>query len=79
MAYKEELIGREIEGFSFENEILNNINFGDFYEAEYMDGFIGEIGKIIDYEANDDSYSVIFENGEDWLYPAYLIEEHLIY
>lgn len=67
---KEELTGRKVEGFKFEEP------FDYVYE---MDEYIGAPGEIIAHEifAGYEYYEVEFNDGESWYYPAELIEEYL--
>lgn len=65
---KENLIGRKVEGFKFEEP---------FDYVPEMDEYIGAPGEIIFYEENG-YYEVEFNDGETWNYPAEFIEEHLL-
>jgi hypothetical protein len=65
------LIGKKIKGFKFDD---------DKYKYGYtdkMDKHIGVVGIIKEYTQGLNAYLVDFEN-EDWLYPAELIEQHLV-
>lgn len=66
----EDLIGKRVEGFSFELEYPND------YVSE-MDEYIGVEGTI--EKVNEDGYCRVgFEDGEYWHYPVEFINEHLI-
>lgn len=68
---KEELIGRGVQGFKFEEPYD--------YQSNPMDEYIGAEGKIIAYEDSKSGYyEVEFEDGESWFYPAEFIEEYLL-
>ena len=64
-------IGKEMYEFHFKNESYID------YNSQYMDDFIGKVGKIIDQIPN--MVAVKFEGNIDtWHYPTHLIDEHLV-
>lgn len=63
----ENLIGRKIKGFKFEDEIIG-------YDS-YMNKHIGSIGYIVD--VSDNEVEVQFES-VSWFYPLDQIEQHLV-
>ena len=67
----EELIGKQIKAFKFPDKIkLLRYN-------SQMDEIIGQIGTIINYDPNTDSYRTEFLSSGAWYYPASLIEKHI--
>jgi hypothetical protein len=67
---KEELIGKKVRGFKFEDT-------KDVYYITKMGSHIGEIGIIALYKPEYNTYRVDFPN-DYWFYPATEIEKHLI-
>jgi predicted RNase H-like HicB family nuclease len=70
---KEELIGKKVRGFRFEKNV-NSV----WYMASQMDQYVGKEGIIGEYDPKFDSYSVKFEDGMSYHYPAERIEHHLV-
>jgi hypothetical protein len=70
---KEELIGKKVRGFRFENGKYCNLDY-----AINMDDYIGKEGVIIEYDSGFNSYGVRFEDGMSYHYPAERIEHHLV-
>ena len=70
---KEELIGKKVRGFRFERGWYNGLQFAD----EMNNYYIGKVGTIVEYNKTNNRYKVEFEVGY-WLYPAELIEQHLV-
>lgn len=68
-----ELIGKKVKGFEFEIEKSRC-----FFFTEQMYEYIGKLGTIIHYRKRCNSYTVEFEDGRKWNYPAELIEQHLV-
>jgi hypothetical protein len=66
------LIGKKVKGFKFEDGLHNGLEF-----SKKMNRYIGEIGEIIEYNETKNRYRVEFED-DYWLYPAELIEQHLV-
>lgn len=72
---KEDLIGKKVKGFKFKTSTHKKLP----YNPLRMNTFIGQIGEIISYHEDNDSFKVFFKNkNEKWNYPASLIEEHLV-
>lgn len=69
---KQELIGRKVKGFKFEDEKYYSLH----YDPD-MNDLIGKVGVIKDYYRTYNSYRVKFET-RCWSYPAELIEQHLV-
>lgn len=67
---KEELIGKKVRGFKFEDT-------KDVYYVTKMGSHIGEIGIIALYKPEHNTYRVDFPN-DYWFYPAAEIEKYLI-
>ena len=70
---KEELIGKKVRGFKFDNGKYCNLDY-----AINMDDYIGKEGVIIEYDSGFNSYGVRFEDGMSYHYPAERIEHHLV-
>jgi hypothetical protein len=66
------LIGKKVKGFKFEDGKYNGLEF-----SKKMNRYIGEIGEIIEYNETNNRYKVEFKD-DYWLYPAELIEQHLV-
>jgi len=66
-----DLIGKKVRGFKFEN----NPDWVQYIPE--MDVHIGEVGTIVEHYEGIDTYGVQFNNCY-WVYPAELIEPHLV-
>jgi hypothetical protein len=66
-----ELIGRKVKGFRFEDS--KKIKFDSFKSF-----YIGKKGVIYHFHYHSNSYSIKFEDGNRYLYPADQIEQHLL-
>lgn len=66
-----QLINQQIKGFKFERRE------GITYNSKMKD-CEGKIGKISNFNERNNSYTVYFEDGEDWNYPAEEIKNHLV-
>jgi hypothetical protein len=66
-----DLIGKKVKGFKFEDTRSTEY-------AKLMDGYIGEIGEITQYDSSGTAWLVEFKDGESWYYPADQIEAHLV-
>jgi hypothetical protein len=64
------LIGKEANGFIFED--TQNLRYN-----RKMKKYNGEVGKIIEYDEDEDSYRLLFDDGEFWNYPASDISKYL--
>ena len=73
MKNPEELIGRKVRGFKFEE--FTHAGF-----TETMESFIGKDGIIESYNKNTNCFLIIFDlnNAVAWAYPADQIEAHLV-
>jgi hypothetical protein len=66
------LIGKKVKGFKFEDGKYNGLSF-----PNEMNHYIGKVGIIDEYNETNNRYKVEFE--DDYLfYPAELIEQHLV-
>ena len=69
MKNQEELIGKKVYGFEFNEKRISY--------SEFMNNYIGRIGEITEYDNDYDVFKVDFN--DDWfLYPADQIEAHLV-
>ena len=68
----EDLIGRKVRGFKFENGKYNGLIYGDV-----MGKYIGEIGVISTYHDGTGNFGVCFKD-DYFYYPGQLIKEHLV-
>jgi hypothetical protein len=69
-----DLIGKKIKGFAFEDKVHDGLHYNP-----KMDNYIDQIGFILRYTPSKDSYTVRFKNTKEWMYPAKLIEDYIIY
>jgi len=69
MKNPQELIGKKVKGFKFE----------DFYYCpSTMDEFVGKIGTVELILQDNNRVLVDFGNSDSWIYPADQIEAHLV-
>jgi hypothetical protein len=82
----------ELIGTDSENELNNELEFGDFakvivdsqFQDKYEDGsqfprFLGLIGKIINIDTSDEwSYQLLFEDGLTNWFKRYILEKQTI-
>lgn len=68
----ENLIGKKVKGFKFENNKFEYISY-----TNSMDIFVGAVGVIEDENLSGNGYIVSF-GSQSWSYPKELIMEHLV-
>lgn len=66
-----DLIGSKIEGFRFSDRVVS------FHYPRVMDDYVGKTGEIVNYFDVAGAYVIEFEDGEEWMYPAELVEYQL--
>lgn len=70
MKNPEELIGKKVRGFKFEDERVNYVGI--------MNNYIGQVGEIKKLSLRRIYFQVEFKNGISFAYPADQIEDYLV-
>lgn len=69
-----DLTGRKVIGFAFEDKVHCDLQYN-----LRMNSYIGQTGTIVGYRSSRDGYLVEFDDKEEWVYPAKLIEPYLLH
>jgi len=67
------ILGKKCKGFKFKD-----FDYGKLVFHPNMKKYIGLFGVISSYNPDNDSFKIIFDDGEFWHYPAEIVLKHII-